>query len=126
MAVLCDGSVQFSPEYSYFILITEYLLFKILFSGKARMGVFAAAGDARTMDFQAGDVGYVNRSFPHYIENTGKEDVIFLEIFPNPYYEDISLGAWLAHTPPVIVNEHIRTGQAFIDSIDEIEAVVLP
>jgi len=28
-------------------------------SGQARMGVFAASGQARTFDFQAGDVGYV-------------------------------------------------------------------
>ena len=39
--------------------------------GQARMGVFAASGQARTFDFQAGDVGYVPFAMGHYIENTG-------------------------------------------------------
>jgi len=50
-------------------------------SGKGRMGVFAAGTRARTMDFQAGDVGYVLQSQPHYIENTGDTDLVFLEMF---------------------------------------------
>ena len=39
--------------------------------GKARMGVFASSGQARTFDYQAGDVGYVPFAMGHYIENTG-------------------------------------------------------
>ena len=90
------------------------------------MGVFAAGKRARTMDFRAGDVGYINQSVPHYIENTGTEDLIFLEVFPTPFYQEISLAQWLAHTPPVIVNEHIRTGVDFITSISKTAAVIQP
>ena len=90
------------------------------------MGVFNAGGEARTMDFQAGDVGYIQQSLPHYIENTGSVDLVFLEIFPTPFYQDVSLGEWLAHTPPVLVNEHIRTGQRFIKSISKTETVIEP
>ncbi len=39
--------------------------------GQGRMGVFASAGQARTFDFQAGDVGYVPFAMGHYVENTG-------------------------------------------------------
>ena len=39
--------------------------------GKGRMGVFASSGDARTFDYQAGDVGFVPFAMGHYIENTG-------------------------------------------------------
>jgi oxalate decarboxylase len=46
--------------------------------GQARMGVFAAAGQARTFDFMAGDVGYV--PFAN-IENTANTRLRFLEIF---------------------------------------------
>ena len=56
------------------------------------MGVFAAGTRARTMDFQAGDVGYVLQSQTHYIENTGDTDLVFLEMFASDHYEDISLG----------------------------------
>ncbi len=39
--------------------------------GTARMTVFTAGTHARTMDFHAGDVGYIEQSQPHYIENIG-------------------------------------------------------
>src|SRR5207248_5270130 len=39
--------------------------------GQARMGVFGAVGSARTIDYVAGDVGYVPFAMGHYIENTG-------------------------------------------------------
>ena len=55
------------------------------------MTVFAAHGNARTMDFQQGDVGYVKQTLPHYIENTGTEDLIFLEMFKSAQYQDVSL-----------------------------------
>ena len=38
--------------------------------GRARMTVFQGNGEARTMDFKAGDVGYIEQTLPHYIENT--------------------------------------------------------
>ena len=41
--------------------------------------------------FEAGDVGYIDMSVPHYIENTGDTDLVFMEVFPTPHYEDISL-----------------------------------
>ena len=33
------------------------------------------------MDFEEGDVGYIPISNPHYIENTGDSDLVFLEMF---------------------------------------------
>lgn len=95
-------------------------------SGKGRMTVFEAATKARTFDFQGGDVGYIQMSKPHYIENTGTEDLVFLEVFPVGTYEDISAAQWLAHTPARLVNEHIKTGEGFLDKISKEEAVVTP
>ncbi|MDB5041305.1 MAG: oxdD, partial [Candidatus Eremiobacteraeota bacterium] len=53
-------------------------------SGKGRMTVFFNASTARTQDFNAGDLAYVPRTLGHYIENTGSEDLIFLEMFKTP------------------------------------------
>src|SRR5260370_23176440 len=39
--------------------------------GEARMGLFAATGQALTFDFRPGDVGYVPFAMGHYVENTG-------------------------------------------------------
>jgi oxalate decarboxylase len=94
--------------------------------GKARMTVFAAGSLARTMDLEAGDVGYIDISMPHYIENTGDEDLEFVEVFPTPYYEDISLAEWLAHTPSRLVDEHIATGEDFLSKIARKEMVIVP
>ena len=95
-------------------------------SGKGRMTVFDSASKARTMDFQEGDVGYIEQSRPHYIENTGDEDLLFLEVFPTGTYQDISAAEWLAHTPLRLVNEHLHTGEDFLKNIPKKEAVVVP
>jgi oxalate decarboxylase len=95
-------------------------------SGKGRMTVFQAGNKARTMDFEEGDVGYVQVSRPHYIENTGTEDLVFLEVFPNGEYQDISAGQWLAHTPSRLVDEHIHTGEDFLKGIAKQESVIVP
>jgi oxalate decarboxylase len=95
-------------------------------SGRGRMTVFAAGGHARTMDFQAGDVGYVEQSMPHYVENLGDEDLVFLEVFPTPEYRDISLAEWLKHTPSRLVDQHIGTGEDFLRKIGRNEAVIRP
>jgi len=94
--------------------------------GRGRMSVFAAGGRARTMDFQAGDVGYIDRSVPHFIENTGDEDLVFLEVFPTPEYQDISLAEWLAHTPSRLVDQHLGTGEDFLNRISKKESVITP
>jgi oxalate decarboxylase len=76
--------------------------------GQARMGVFAASGQARTFDFMAGDVGYVPFATGHYVENTGTTPVRFLEVFKSSYYADVSLNQWLALTPPELVQAHLK------------------
>jgi oxalate decarboxylase len=94
--------------------------------GKGRMTVFSAGAHARTMDFQAGDVGYIEKSMPHYIENTGDTDLVFIEVFPTPFYEDISLAEWMAHTPFRLVNEHLGLGEDFLAKIPKKEVVITP
>ena len=95
-------------------------------TGKGRMTVFLAGAKARTTDFEEGDVGYVNMSSPHYIENTGTEDLVFLEVFPIGRYQDISAAQWLAHTPAKMVDEHLKTGEAFVNDMAKAKAIVVP
>jgi oxalate decarboxylase len=95
-------------------------------SGKGRMTVVATGNKARTMDFQEGDVGYVEKTLLHYIENTGDSDLTFLEMFKSDHYQDLSLSEWLAHTPPELVMAHLRIDKATLDAIPKSETVVLP
>ena len=56
----------------------------------------------------------------------GDTDLVFLEVFPTPHYEDISLAEWLAHTPSRLVDQHIATGEEFLRKIRKKEAVITP
>jgi oxalate decarboxylase len=95
-------------------------------TGKGRMTLFIAGSDARTMDFEEGDVGYVPISNPHYIENTGDSDLVFLEMFKSSEYEDVSLGEWMAHTPHLLMDQHLGVGMTMLDQIPKKEAVIRP
>jgi oxalate decarboxylase len=94
--------------------------------GKGRMTVFSAGAHARTMDFQEGDVGYIEKSAPHYIENTGDTDLVFIEVFPTPYYEDVSLAEWMAHTPFRLIDQHLGVGEELLEKISKKEMVIVP
>jgi oxalate decarboxylase len=76
--------------------------------GKARMTVFMPVDNARTMDFHAKDVGYVPRVAGHYIENTGDEDLIFLEMFAASELQDISLNQWIRKMPTQMATAHLN------------------
>jgi oxalate decarboxylase len=95
-------------------------------AGKGRMTVFATGGRARTMDFHSGDVGYVQQTLPHYIENTGDVDLKFLEMFKSSFYQDLSLSQWLTHTPPELVMAHLNIDKVTLEAIPREEAVVMP
>src|ERR1700694_1797902 len=95
-------------------------------AGKGRMTGGETGNRARTMDFQTGDVGYVEKTLLHYIENTGDTDLIFLEMFKSSFYQDLSLSEWLAHTPPELVMAHLNIDRATLDAIPRDELVVVP
>ena len=95
-------------------------------SGNGRQTVFATGGRARTMDFETGDVGYVQKTLPHYIENTGSTDLKFLEMFKSSYYQDLSLPEWLSHTPPELVEAHLHLDKATLDALPREKPVLMP
>jgi oxalate decarboxylase len=95
-------------------------------SGKGRMTVVETGARARPMDFEAGDVGYVQQALAHYIENTGNEDLRFLEMFKASRYEDLSLSEWLSHTPPELVMAHLNIDSATYDPIPKEKPLIMP
>jgi oxalate decarboxylase len=86
-------------------------------AGKGRMTVFMPTGRARTMDFNANDVGFVPAVAGHYVENTGDTDLVFLEIFKAPEFQDISLNNWIRRLPPQMVTAHLNLDAASIRKI---------
>jgi oxalate decarboxylase len=77
-------------------------------AGKARMTVFFPVDNARTVDFNANDVGYVPSNAGHYIENTGDTDLVFLETFASDEFVDVSLNQWLRRVPSEMLQAHLN------------------
>jgi oxalate decarboxylase len=94
-------------------------------SGKARMTVFTTEG-VRTMDFNGNDVGFVPKVAGHYIENVGKTDLVFLEMFAASEYLDFSLNNWIRHLPPEMVTSHLNLDAETIRRIPEENFAVIP
>ena len=90
------------------------------------MTLFLNAAKARTIDFKAGDVGFVPRTMGHYIENTGDTDMVFLELFLADRYQDISLSEWVRHTPPELIMQHLDISKETLDAIPKDKGVVVP
>jgi oxalate decarboxylase len=80
-----------ADEWQYFI------------GGRACMTVFGSHGRARTEEFAAGDVGYVPQGYGHYIENSGPDDLEVVIVLNNGSFESISITAWMAATPGLLL-----------------------
>jgi oxalate decarboxylase len=94
-------------------------------AGKGRMTIVMNGGNARTMDFNANDVGFVPRVAGHYVENTGKTDVMFLEMFKSDQFVDVSLNNWLRRVPPEAVTSHLNLDLQQIAKIPSEKELVL-
>ncbi|MCS7459152.1 oxalate decarboxylase family bicupin [Paenibacillus doosanensis] len=86
-------------------------------TGKGRMTVFAANGNARTFDVRAGDVGYVPFALGHYIQNTGDQSLWFLEMFKSSRFADVSLNQWMALTPHELVRNTLHVGPELMNAL---------
>jgi len=94
-------------------------------SGKGRMTVMFPYDNARTVDFNANDVGYVPSNAPHYIENTGDTDAVFLEMLPADKFEDVSLNQWLRRLPAQMVQAHLGFDQAMLAKIPDEKSLII-
>ena len=86
-------------------------------TGQARLSIFSAPESGQTFDFYAGDVGYVPSTQSHYIENTGNETVVFLEVLQAPKFTDISVNQWLALTPSQVVEETMNLPADVVENL---------
>ena len=98
-----------ADEWQYFI------------KGTGRMTVFNTGPEAQTVDFRPGDVGYIPKNLGHYVLNTGKEDLVFLEIFKSDHFSEVTLSQWLAGVPRQLVKEHLRCDDETLDAIHKLK-----
>ncbi|KAG4433414.1 hypothetical protein IFR05_011100 [Cadophora sp. M221] len=85
-----------SDEWNFFI------------AGSARIGIYAAEGNARTFNYHPGDCGYIPKDMSHYVENIGKDDVVFIEVLQADHFSDISVGQWVGLTSPQIIMDTLN------------------
>jgi oxalate decarboxylase len=95
-------------------------------SGKGRMTVFFNGTLARTQDFEPGDVGYIPKTLPHYIENTGDSDLVFLEMFRTDTFMELSLNGWLKTLPPELTAQTIDIDPLKIGDLVKHDVPVIP
>jgi oxalate decarboxylase len=95
-------------------------------SGEAAMTVFNVGPRAVTQNFKPGDIGYVKKSLGHYIKNTGNTDLVFLEIFRAPEFQDVSLSDWLAHTPRSMVAQTLNMDPSVIARFPNNKPEIMP
>jgi oxalate decarboxylase len=81
-------------------------------AGKGRMTVFFPVDNARTIDFNANEVGYVPSNAPHYLGNTGDTDLQVLELFAAEEFMDVSLNQWLRRVPSEMIKANLNIDKA--------------
>jgi len=93
--------------------------------GEGRVTLFASSSNARTFNYQGGDVGYVPASFGHFVENTGNTTLRYLEIFNSDRFQDISLSQWLALSPPELVKANLQISDDTFNHFSKTKQVVV-
>jgi oxalate decarboxylase len=89
------------------------------------MTVFATGGRERTMDFQVGDVGYVLKTLPRSIQNTGHRPEIPGDVQEQLLSGPCTLG--MAHPSSTGVGAgHLGIDEATLDARPKDEVVVMP
>jgi oxalate decarboxylase len=94
--------------------------------GSGRMTVFASAGQAHTMDYNANDVGFVPAIAGHYIKNTGNDDLVFLALFKRSDFVEFSLDQWLRRLPVQMTQQHLHLSPAAIAKIPDTRNNIFP
>jgi len=62
----------------------------------------------------------------HYIENTGTEELIFLEMFRTSQYQSVSVNEWIARMPNKMAHAHLKLPASAIRRIPGRQYTVLP
>uniref|UniRef100_D8Q486 Oxalate oxidase n=1 Tax=Schizophyllum commune (strain H4-8 / FGSC 9210) TaxID=578458 RepID=D8Q486_SCHCM len=93
--------------------------------GEARVTIFAAQSNARTFNYQPGDIAYVPTAMGHYVENIGNTTLKYLEIFKTDKFADVSLSQWLALTPPELVKAHLGISDETVGRFSKTKPVVV-
>jgi oxalate decarboxylase len=97
-----------------------------ILKGSGRATVFNSGPAAITANFHAGDIGYIKKAFGHCLENTGNTDLVYMEVFRAPRFEEVSLSDLLAHSPTDMVAETLNLDRTVIAQFPKNRPDVVP
>lgn len=117
----CDGTCRRSSSKNYYPRIHLSELLKESHNHLAEHPFIGSTNDRNRAHI---DVGLVPKTFGHYVENTGNDDLIFLEMFKGDRFMDLSLSD--CHTPPELITQHLGVGEDVLRIIPKDKAVVMP
>src|SRR5260370_12028749 len=72
------------------------------------------------------DVGVVLFNAGQYVENTGENDLVFLELFKASEVLDFSLNQWIRRLPPEMVYSHLKLDRNAIQTIPAEKLEIVP
>jgi oxalate decarboxylase len=61
----------------------------------------------------------------HYIENTGDEPLVFLEMFRSDHYADVSLAQWMGVLPAELVKAHLNLDDETIAALPQTKPTIV-
>jgi oxalate decarboxylase len=68
----------------------------------------------------------VTRVARSFLNPNRLNDLVFLEMFRTSEYQDVSLAEWMAHTPHLLMDQHLGVGMSVRDNISKDEVVIRP
>lgn len=86
-------------------------------SGSAEIGIFGSHARSKVMQFQEGDVAFINQGFGHYIKNTGDAPLKMIVLLNSPFYQEVSLSGWLGANPAGLVADNLNLSPAAVEKL---------
>jgi oxalate decarboxylase len=86
--------------------------------GRVRTTVIDPLGRSEINDFDAGDIWYFPRGFPHALSCLGDQPCRFILIFDNGYFSEFgtfSITDWLGHTPKPLLAKNFGLPESTFD-----------
>jgi oxalate decarboxylase len=94
--------------------------------GTGQMTVFDTGPRAVTLNFNAGDIGYVKRNNGTISRISAIRTCSFSLCSGAPIMVDVSLNDWLTHTPPLLVAQHFNIDKATIAKFPNGRPLIVP
>jgi oxalate decarboxylase len=88
-----------------------------ILSGKMRLTIFASHGLAKTVELDAGDVGFAPMGYGHALENIGEGPAEMIIVFNSGEYQEISLSTVLAAQPAYLLETNFSLPKRVVDKL---------